>query len=310
MAYPIAIDSGNSIAIPMRFRPSGFGPSSATITVFSNDPEGVKTIGVSGLSKPPRLVTIIADTGDFGEVCLDAFRDLMLILNNSGPCPLRVSDISSSSADFVIGDVASYPIVIGTGDSVHVPIRFAPTSLGAKSGTITIDSDDPKGLKKTCVSGLVPAGRLSVSGSTCIGGVKACCVGERTITICNTGKCLLNVTHVGLSRTNKYWQLVNNPFPAQLHPGSCLELLIRYKAGEKCPKCLELVIESDDPDMPMKRLDLMAYTVWQSEGHGKTGYCCDSGCDCNCHNSDEGCSIQSLDACCFDEDEDYDKTSG
>ena len=52
------------------------------------------------------------------------------------------------------------------------------------------------------------------------------------------------------SRKNEHWQLVNNPFPARLHPGSCLDLLIRYKAGEKCPKCLELVIESDDPKNP------------------------------------------------------------
>lgn len=302
MAYPIAIDSGDSIALPIRFRPSGFGPASATITVFSDDPEGPKLVRVAGVSNPPRLVSIIADHGNFGDVCRKAFRDLTLTLNNSGPCPLRISGISSSSTDFSVADVASYPIVVGAGDSVQVPIRFEPKSFGVKSGVITVNSNDPKGKKKIYVSGTVPSGRLKVTGSTCIGGVKACCVGERTIAICNSGKCALKVRKVRFSRKNKHWQLVNNPFPARLAPGSCLDLLIRFKAGDKCPKCLELVIESDDPKTPVKRLDLMAYTVWQQSCECKP----DCKCECKCRCGDEGCSVQSLDACCFDEDRDRD----
>ncbi len=304
MDYPIAIASGDSIALPIRFRPASFGAASATLTVFSNDPEGPKSVRVSGQSKPPRLVSIIADHGNFGEVCLTAFRDLVVTLNNSGPCPLSVSGITSSSVDFVVADIAAYPIVIGAGDAVQVPIRFEPTGLGAKSGVITVNSDDPRSTTKIYVSGTVPSGRLSVTGSTCIGGVKACCVGERTIAICNTGKCALNVGSVGFSRKSRHWRLVNSPFPATLPPGSCLDLLIRYKAVEKCPKCLELVIESDDPKTPVKRLDLMAYTVWPQNGRCKPD--CDCDCDCDCRSGDGGCSAQSLDACCFDEEFDDD----
>ncbi len=302
LTYPIAIASGDSIALPIRFRPSGFGSAAATITVFSDDPDGAKSVYVSGVSNPPRLVTIMADHGDFGDVCRKSFRDLVLTLNNSGPCPLSISDIKSSSADFTVADVTSYPIVVGAGDSVQVPIRFEPTSFGSKSGVIKVISNDPKGKKRIYVSGSVPSGKLKVTGSTCIGGVKACCVGERTIALCNTGKCTLKISKVRLSRKNKHWRLVNNPFPAKLQPGACLDLLIRYKAGEKCPKCMELVIESDDPKTPVKRLDLMAYTVWQ-----KTCSCkpdCDGDCDCKCQCCDDGCSVQSLDACCYDEDRD------
>ena len=82
MAYPIAINSGVSIALPIRFRPSGFDPISATIAVFSNDPEGLW----SGLRayRNRLLVSIMADHGHFGDVCLKSFRDLVLTLNNSG----------------------------------------------------------------------------------------------------------------------------------------------------------------------------------------------------------------------------------
>jgi len=145
-----------------------------------------------------------------------------------------------------------------------VPIRFNPTSFGAKVGTITIISNDPSGAKTVSVSGNVPSGKLVVTGSTCIGGVKAYCFGERTISICNVGDCKLNVTSVAFKRKSKHWKLVNNPFPATLHPGVCLSVLIRYKATEKCPRSCELIIKSDDPDTPVKAIDVIAYTVWDN----------------------------------------------
>lgn len=297
--YPIVIGSGDATEIPIRFRPSSFGASAATMTIFSNDPGGARSIRLSGEAVPPRLVSIIADHGDFGEVCPGKFRDRMLVLNNSGICPLTIRSITSSSAEFALPNVVSFPVMIGAGDCLQVPIRFAPANHGAATGTITIASNDPAGDRSICVSGTAPSGRLTVTGSTCIGGVKACCMGERVIAICNTGKCALHVSEATLSRQSKHWRLVNNPFPASLAPGSCLDLLIRYKATEKCPKGIALIIRSDDPQMREKTLDLMAYTVWP---HSKPAGCeCDHGCD-DCGCGDHGCGMQSLDPCCFDED--------
>ena len=292
MNYPIIIDSGDSIDIPIRFEPNSFGSKSATISVFSDDPKGVKKLEVSGQSNPPRLVTIIANKGHFGDVCVNEFSDRMLTLSNSGCCPLKITKIESSHGEFVAPGVETFPIKIGAGDSVQVPIRFAANSFGSKSGVIKVTSDDPKGPHRVDVYGNTPAGKLAVTGSTCIGGVKACCVGERTISLCNTGDCKLKVSSVAFKRQSKYWKLVNSPFPAMLHPGSCLDVLIRYHAKEKCPKCCELVIKSDDPDTPVKVLDVMAYTVW-----GKND------CDRECDDCSQGCcDIQSIDSCCWDED--------
>ena len=303
MTYPILIDAGDSIEIPIRLQPNSFGSKAATITIFSDDPDGPKLVEVSGTVKPPRLVTIIADSGNFGDTCIGSFADEMMTLSNSGDCTLTITAINSNDAEFLVANVLSYPIAIEAGDSLQVPIRFQPASFGAKSGTITIASDDPAGAKSVDVSGNVPSGKLAITGSTCIGGVKSCCLGERTISICNVGDCKLHVTSVAFKRKSKHWKLINNPFPATLHPGSCLSVLIRYKATEKCPRCCELVITSDDPDTPVKILDIMAYTIWNDCGCKK---CCDD-ChkgSCNKHH-DESCSAQSIDACCDDEGHDH-----
>ena len=79
-------------------------------------------------------------------------------------------------------------------------------------------------------------------------------------------------------------------------------MLIRYKATEKCPKCMELLITSDDPNIPEKILDVMAYTIWDNCD-------CKRGCD-NCQREcyekshQDGCyGANSTDCCCDHEDE-------
>lgn len=299
--YPLTIGPGDSLEVPIRFQPSGpAGFKSATLTVISNDPTGPRSIKVSGEATAPRLSLMIANDGNFGKVCAGSFVDEPLILNNSGRCTLFILGITSSSADFVAPQVQSYPLAIAPGASLPAPIRFAPAVPGPKSATITVFSNDPAGNRSVVVSGETPTGKLAVTGSTCFGGVKACCSVERTISICNVGECSLHVTSVAFKRKSRYWKLINNPFPATLRPGSCLCVVIRYWAAEKCPRASELVITSDDPTNPVKVLDVMAYTDWNDCG-------CKQDCD-ECRKSHKECGCKECpEDCCDDGHDDEDE---
>jgi len=300
LSYPILLGVGDAIEVPIRFAPHTPGSKSGTITIFSNDPAGPHNVGVSGLAAIPRLSLVTANTGSFGKVCVGRFADEPLVLNSSGHCPLTVLSIASSSADFLVPQVLSFPLLIGAGNSLALPIRFAPTSFGAKAATITVTSDDPASPHIIHVSGEAPAGRLAVTGSLCFGGVKACCRAERTLTICNIGEFPLHVTSVRFKRKNPHWKLINNPFPATLAPGSCLGVMIRYKATEKCLIACELIIESDDPATSVKTVDVMAYTVWDECCCKRDcDNCCGKGCDRCCG---KGTYEGAADDCCADED--------
>jgi hypothetical protein len=257
-SFPLIIAAGMSLDVPIRFAPSSVGPKSATITVTSDDPSGPRTVPVSGTAAAPGLALMIADGGEFGRACVGSFVDEALTLNNNGHCTLTVTGIASSAPDFVVPSVISYPLAIGAGSSLQVPIRFRPTSLGPKSAVISVTSDDPAGQKSVAVSGTVPSGKLAVTGSAYFGEVD-CGFAEKTVSICNVGECALHVTHVAFRRKRRHFRLINNPFPATLHPGSCLGVVIRYRASCE-PECCELVIESDDPETPTRTLDVIAYT--------------------------------------------------
>jgi hypothetical protein len=295
VSYPILLRSGGSIDLAIRFQPTKIGSVAATITIDSDDPDGPHKVSVSGDCPAPRLSLMLANKGNFGKVCIGSFVDEPLILNNNGKCTLTLTGIGSSSGEFVAPEILSGPQAIAPGAFLPAPIRFQPTSFGSKSAVLTVNTNDPAGPRTINVSGEAPSGTLAVTGSTCLGGVKDGCCAERTISICNVGECSLHVTSVAFKKKSCHWKLANNPFPAALHPGSCLGVVIRYKAGERCPRACELVISSDDPHTPVKILDVTAYTIWND--------CCKP--DCDCHK--KHCEKPSIECCCdesYDDDED------
>jgi hypothetical protein len=121
------------------------------------------------------------------------------------------------------------------------------------------------------VSGDLPAGKVAVTGSTYFGEVDRG-VARKTVSICNVGDCKLHVFKVGFSRKRRHFRLINNPFPATLHPGSCLGVVIEYRASCES-ECCELVIESDDLRYPVKMRDVVAFTR----------------CDKRCGRDEKGC---------------------
>jgi hypothetical protein len=307
LSYPLLVDPGDSIDVVIRFQPSApYGSKAGAITIVSNDPAGPLVVSVSGVLAAPKANLIIANRGSFGDVCVGSFADEPLIVTNSGKCTLSITGISSSAAEFLAPEVLSYPITVGPGDALPVPIRFKPLSFGSKAGTITVTSDDPASPISVNVSGDAPPGKLTVAGSTTFGGVNAGCCADRTLWICNTGDCTLDVTGVRFKRRSRRWRLLHNPFPAKLRPGSSLPVVIQYCAGEKCPRPCELVIESDDPVTPVKFVEVLAYTIWDG--------CCKEGCDdgrkedCdNCRKNccDEHPSCRQGYPCCNDDDDDH-----
>jgi len=291
LSYPLLVDPGDSIDVVIRFRPGSLGPKFGTIAIFSDDPAGPHNIPVSGTAPAPRLSLVLANTGDFGQVCVGSFKDEPLIVNNSGKCMLSITGVISSSADFVVPEALSYPLSVAPGSCLPLPIRFAPKSFGPKSGVITVLSNDPAGPHPVQVSGDAPSGKLTITGSTIFGGVKHCCREQRTLSICNTGKCDLNVTQVVFKHKRRCYRLINNPFPAVIRPGSCLGLVIQYFADERIARSCELMIYSDDPTDPIRCVEVLAYTIWD---------CCE-----RCGK--ESCKCECRKPCCDDDEHDDDK---
>jgi hypothetical protein len=261
-ATPVRISPNAEVDFTVKYTPTTPGVQQATIRIASSDPSApYYDLMATGNGTNALIATVIANTGNFGDVCVGQFKDLDLTINNRGACDLRVSNILSGSLQFVVPGVLSYPLVVHPGDSLALPIRFQPTSPGPKSAVISIVSNDPQTPSKVVsVSGNAPTGDIRVTGSTDFGDVCAGTSAEKTLALCNVGLCDLRVTNVSFVPPCPDFTLINNPFPATVSHDSCLEVVIRFTPASCGQKTCNLRIVSDDPDTPVINLTVTANT--------------------------------------------------
>lgn len=265
VSFPLVVLPGGQLTIPLRFQPTSRGLGKvASFTINSNDPvTPAKGVGVTGSSPNPTIVTQIADTGDFGDVCRYSFKDLDLNINNSGLCDLNITAISSSSVDFLVPSTVTFPQVVHPGDSLQIPLRFQPTSFGQKSGNFTISSNDPAHPSSViAVRGNCPSGKIRVQpcpvdfGTVCPEDLPA---HRKTVTICDVGTCPLNIQSISISGAE--FSLDDLPmFPLRLEPGTCQTFIVVYSpANIGCARG-QVTIVSDDPADPIHVCDVTACT--------------------------------------------------
>jgi hypothetical protein len=258
-SQPFIVKPGAHVDVTVRYDPASTGLHAGVLTISSNDADEPSIqLAMSGEGGTWELEALMTSGGDYGMVCIGDRRDLDLELANSGVCDLVVNSIVSSSAHFKTATVLSYPFVVPAGGSITVPMRFEPTGApGSKNGTITVNYGSGLTLVFP-VSGTSDPGDINVSGSTDFGDVCADTVAEKTITVCNTGNCPLNVASASID--NAEFTIVSNPFPAVIQSGACLEIVVRFTPTSNGPKSATLTIVSDDPDENPVELTLTGNT--------------------------------------------------
>jgi photosystem II stability/assembly factor-like uncharacterized protein len=133
---------GDVVDITVRFTPSSLGTDTGTITIISNDPDdptvsiAVEGKGVEGADPD---IHVSPHVIEFGEVELGESSDRSFYIYNLGDSLLRIYSLTSSDDQFEILDDPD----VDPDDTIEIPVRFTPSSLGSKSGIITIASNDP-----------------------------------------------------------------------------------------------------------------------------------------------------------------------
>jgi len=149
------LSPGETFTFRVRFTASGEGARSATLQIFSNDPDEspfeIALLG-SGLALP-KLRVAMADGSpiqggsallQFGTVFVDAApSEIQLHLRNDGAAPvtdLALTFEGDHPADF---DLATPAISsLSPGASTDVTLRFAPTAGGSRAASLRITSND------------------------------------------------------------------------------------------------------------------------------------------------------------------------
>lgn len=155
---------GGITPVTIAFTPSATGAKAADLTLTSGDAYGnspfvihlqaqgvVPKLGLSAQGASDAQAATLAD-GDsqaFGSLPLtvtaQASYEVAFTIANSGQAPLNIADaaISGSDAgDFLLGGspIAS-PVAVG--GTASFTVKFVPTGIGARSATLTLNTNDP-----------------------------------------------------------------------------------------------------------------------------------------------------------------------
>lgn len=145
---------GASQEVEVAFEAMGADLQTGTAIVTSNDADTQKvTVDLTGLGAVPEL-KISPDPYDFGTTYVGCAKDIALTLENVGSDRLTVSSIGHSGDPFFLDTSAlTLPFDLAPGDSVSVPLDFDPGLEDSYTGTMTVASTEPMGVREATQTG-------------------------------------------------------------------------------------------------------------------------------------------------------------
>jgi hypothetical protein len=137
-ALPATLASGQTIAVPITFAPTGTGPIAATLTAETSAGKTV-SFALSGtgqaaaalLEATPPLVT-------FGGTTIGGHLSGSATFRNVGGQPLTVNSVRLPAAPFGVAGAPKAGSTIAPGGSVTVTVSFDPTSKGSFSDEVAL----------------------------------------------------------------------------------------------------------------------------------------------------------------------------
>jgi subtilase family serine protease len=185
---------------------------------------------LAAIAPGPILVTMVEDNGQFGDVCVGKSHDRLLTINNSGFATLLIWSITSSNPEFVIPNVATYPLEVAPGESIEVPIQVKPTVAGPAGANITIFSNDLFSPETVMVSGtgITPRLVLGIADSGNFGDVCRYSFRDGLLVVNNGGLCTLLIQAI-TSSSPEFIPPQILAYPIAVAAGASVELPIRFQ---------------------------------------------------------------------------------
>lgn len=178
-----ALSKGRSCTLGVQFHPSGFGASSATLTVRGANKRLSVTATLTGTGNE---LAISPASNDFGSTLTGgSSRDATFTVTNTGTSTtgaLATAVSGANASEFVVGTDTCNGQTVAGGATCSVTVHMAPTTAGAKAATVTV-SGSPGGAASASLTGTGVT--LSLDPATHDFGASAAKTADTTFTVSN-----------------------------------------------------------------------------------------------------------------------------
>lgn len=201
---------GASCTVLLAFTPSVLGTRSAQLSVVHNGAAGSSSIALTGVGTGTSPVIALTPPAlSFSQTVGSSSSDLRLLIGNTGTGPLRLTALRLSgaqAAEFTLASTSSCSAgtQLAGGESCAVALRFAPTSTGTRSATLTVEHNALGGSSTVALTGfanatpqpglMLDANRLDLGEQ-----VASTRSSARIVTLVNNGQAALQLTGLGVN---------------------------------------------------------------------------------------------------------------
>ena len=245
-ALPATLTTGQTIAVPITFAPTGTGPSAATLTAETAtgktatfELSGTGQAAAARLEATPPAVT-------FGGTTIGGHLSGSATFRNVGGQPLTIESVRQPAAPFSAVGVPKVGSTIAPGGSITVTVSFDPTSKGIFSDEIGLDTTG--GSSSVGLSGSADEpGRLEIEGeSTDYGPVPIGRSLTRAFTIKNAGATAVTVTKSKPPNGGAFTAITSLPEGTTIAAGESLSEEVSFDPTALGEASGDWVINGDD----------------------------------------------------------------
>ena len=258
---PFTVDPNQTKQIDVRFAPQSLGAKTATLQILTdafNADTVTVTLNGTGVGAPDIAVSPLAF--NFGNTLLGDTTTLSAIVSNLGQLELSISTIAISgtnASEFLISRMPNTTLQPGESDTLL--LSFAPQSIGGKSASVEINSNDPDENPVVLqMSGVGAAADIAFDNPQIdFGKVFVGNAADTTLSVINIGNTTLAISDIQLSGPNaNFFSIVLPQLPASVNPGDSLELPISYTPGDNANHSAALEFQTNIPGAPAATVPL------------------------------------------------------
>jgi hypothetical protein len=240
-SFPVTLNPTQSMTLQVQFLPTSAGAATGQINISDDSNTGsMAVVALSGMgtaAAPPLAdpqLTVSASNLSFGSVKVNSATTQVITLTSTGTSPVTVNLGSINGGGFTIVG-GSLPATLNPGQTVMLQVQFLPTTVGAATGQITINSNSITGSTAVvALSGMGMAAapppadpQLSVTTSNLgFGNVKVNSATTQVITLTSTGTSPVTVNSASV--TGKGFTIAGGSFPMTLNPTQSVALQVQF----------------------------------------------------------------------------------
>jgi len=227
LALPVTLNSGQSVSFSAKFAPTAAGNATGSVTITSDGSNPTLNISLSGNGAADGALSASPSSLNFGSVVVGNNQTITETLTNSGGSSLKITAAAASGTGFSLSGL-TLPLTLNSGQSVSFSVKFAPTSAGNATGSVTVTSDGSNPTLTIPLSGKGAAeGALAPSPSSVnFGSVQVGTNQTISETLTNSGGSNVQITAASASGTG--FSISGLALPATLSAGQTVSFTVKF----------------------------------------------------------------------------------